>query len=209
VGICKVCGKNTGFFGPKICKECSGELRTRQIKEKEERLKHGKIIVENPQAGFTPQSLRKLSEQLKAVGRKTCLDCIFCQLREEMVERIDKTGILELFAGVPPPVELRVNLVCRKFLLDLNDKLESAENCSSFLTEKEYQEKCLEGEILGYAGIENTEMSRPKPIMASCQYCKAKYDITLYRRCPKCGAFSPESNTVNQNLQTTTTRKTE
>ena len=74
MGTCEICGVNTGFFGQKICKSCSEELKNRQKKENEERLRYGKISVENPQAGFTPQSLRELSEQLKQVGRKTCLD---------------------------------------------------------------------------------------------------------------------------------------
>jgi len=182
VGTCKICGVDTGFFGPKICRSCSEELKNRRKKEEEEKLR---------QAGFTPQSLRELSEQLKQVGRKTCLDCIFCQLREETVERYDKQGILELFAGVPPPAELRVNLVCRKFLFALNDKLESGEKCSSFLTEDRYREKCMKGEIVGYAGIENDKM-KLDPIIVTCQYCKARYDMTLYRRCPNCGAFVSE-----------------
>ena len=218
--ICEACGKEYRFpvgFGYKICRHCiiycpkcgkkKGLLNERQIskqrkglcdecslKEQKRVLKDEKLTVTNPEAGFRVQDLKLLKQQLKEVGRKTCLDCCFCQLREETVEKIGIPSLLNALVGTPSEFEMRIHLVCRKFLLDLNDKLESGEKCSSFLTEDSYEEKCLKGEIVGYAGIDKKEMMKPEPIMATCQYCNAQYDISLYRKCPRCGAYSTKTS---------------
>jgi len=148
-------------------------------------MKDEKLVVKNPEAGFIVEGFQDLRNALKAMGKKTCLDCVFCQLREKTIEKPSFSALFGL-----PENDIRIHLVCRKFLLDLNDKLESAVQCSSFLTEKEYHEKALRGEIVGYAGIDKNKISStPEPIMTTCQYCGAKYDITLYQRCPKCGAY--------------------
>ena len=45
-----------------------------------------KLVIKNPVLGFTPQYLSELTEQLRANGRKTCLDCVFCELRKRSRE---------------------------------------------------------------------------------------------------------------------------
>jgi hypothetical protein len=50
----------------------------------------------------------------------------------------------------------------------------------------------MKGEILGFAGVTNNEnIPIQKPFMEKCDYCQAQYDISLYRKCPRCGAYSP------------------
>jgi len=146
------------------------------------------FVVTNPEAGFTIKGLQEIRKLIKAIGRKTCFDCIFCETREETFE---KPSLSALFGA--PEIDMRIQLVCRKFLLNINGKLKSALNCSSFLTEKEYHEKALKGEIVGFVGLQKDEMEfTQKPEMATCQYCTAQYDITLYLRCPNCGASNPK-----------------
>jgi len=138
-------------------------------------VKDEKLIIKNPEFGFTVQSLQNLKNQLKTIGKKTCLDCAFCQLKEETVEELEKLGFFDTLLGGSSSAERRVYLVCRKFLLDLNDKLESAKEYSSFLTEKEYHEKAIKGEIIGFAGVTKNEgIPIQKPVMAKCDYCQAQ-----------------------------------
>jgi len=216
VKLCEICGKEFRLpIGGKICKYCrshcpkcgkkmgifeNDRARSRKYfcdqcfeKEQQRILKEEKLVVKNPELGFTPQYLSELKEQLKIVEKKTCLDCVLCQLQEKTVEKASVTNLLGALAGAPIEYEIRVNLVCRKFLLDLNDKLESASECSSFLTEKEYHEKAIKGEIVGFAGVtKNESIPIQKPVMANCDYCQAQYNISLYRKCPRCGAYSPK-----------------
>ena len=190
---CPSCGKKKGWLTERqrstqrrgLCDECFE-------KERKNHLKNDELTMTNSGAGFSPEYLLSLRKALKEVDRTTCLDCVFCQPREEMVETASVTNLLGALAGAPTEYETRVHLVCRKFLLDLNNKLESAVECSSFLTEQEYHKKAIKGEMVGFAGVRKNEITHSnEPIMATCQYCDATYDISLYRKCPRCGAYSP------------------
>lgn len=101
----------------------------------------------------------------------SCWDCVYSN--GYLVE--GKGSALSGLVSVPV---LKEHWVCTKFGLNLDGRLGLAEKCTSYLTQKEYEKKCLNG-----------EMEQLKPVTVfGCVYCGASYDITKHSSCPVCGA---------------------
>lgn len=94
-------------------------------------------------------------------GQPICLTC-FDQLSSEHIALIGKRNIAEkkvdsstslpnceycAFSSNKSENTLLKDWTCTKFGFDLTNRLHLAENCTSYITQKDYEKKCLSGEI--------------------------------------------------------------
>ena len=85
------------------------------------------------------------------------------------------------FSGIISGVadyETKERWVCNKFNLNLDERAVLAEKCTSYLTQEEYERKCLSGEM---------EPLKAHSII-ECAYCGGSYDMIQHPSCPRCGA---------------------
>jgi hypothetical protein len=104
----------------------------------------------------------------------SCEDCAYS---EGYLVEAPKPSFSSILLGMPD-YEVREHWVCNKFHLNLDGRLGLAERCTSYLTQREYEQKCLSG-----------KMERLKPVtVVECAYCGASYDIAKHPSCPVCSA---------------------
>jgi len=165
---CADCGKKLGFFEKKKKLFLQGDEGDRKVRKK----------------AFCIPCFEKYIKELES--KTSCYDCAYSELREDHSFGLDipprsflfcKKLDLEVKPNIVIYSEFNLSLInpsvvpLRKFCLD-------AEKCVHFITEEEYRESALRGEI-----VRGKEV---KDIV--CEYCDTHYDASKYVRCPNCCA---------------------
>ena len=113
-------------------------------------------------------------EAWKAGKGDSCRECAYSN--GYLIE-IPKASLSGILTGIQE-YDLKEHWVCTKFNLSIDGRLGIAQKCTSYLTQEQYEKKCLSG-----------EMEQIKPVsLIDCAYCHATYDIAKNPSCPICGA---------------------
>jgi len=104
----------------------------------------------------------------------TCKECVYS---DGYLVESPKPSFMGVLTGISE-CELKEHWSCVKFGFNLDGRLGLAEKCTNYLTQEEYEQKCLSG----------TMEPPERPIMFECVYCRATYDVTKSSSCPNCGA---------------------
>ena len=122
--------------------------------------------------------------------KTTVLDCRLCHFVSKKTVALEKASLTNLIGALSGSGVLEYNYEdqysCSKFDFDLTSKLSLAGQCSSYITEQEYQEKCLKGEmekrnvqiILDFSSLKDA-MSKGGVIMTAynCPKCSGMVDL--------------------------------
>lgn len=108
----------------------------------------------------------KAKEKEQKLNERTCLNCGYNV--EEIERMLPETSNILVTKGYH----------CSKFGFNTIGK--DANQCSSFITKKQYEEMCMSGTL-------NPEIEGMK-IFKKCAYCGSTYDLSKSVNCPKCGA---------------------
>lgn len=150
---CKYCGKR--YVGFHHCKE-----RDQYLKHLKEERK---------------QYFKKLYADLNNPDVKTCNKCAYF---EEVIH--ERGGVDDLGVYID---ESYSTFKCKKFDFDLDEtKYYYAQRCSSYITKKEYEEKCLSGEIEKENAKIILDFSSLKEVLIKGGIVMSAYN------CPKCNA---------------------
>jgi len=173
---CKRCGKKLDWVERRnkygLCRECVSHCSVcgRKLSI---RLETGEREFASKHDGMCPQCWMKGKEH---EGEKSCGNCTYCVAKIIAVEKASVTNLMQgLMGGQPLEYDHVKQYTCTKFGFDVTDKLSFAEKCTSYLTQEEYEQKCLSGEL--------------HSDLIVCPYCQTKYDKMKQPRCPNCGAF--------------------
>jgi len=128
-----------------------------------------------------------IQERVKNGTIKSCYECGYC---EEIIH--DCGGVDDLGCYID---ESYSTYKCRKFSLNPATNHLIAQKCSSYITQKEYQEKCISGEI------EKAKKALEKPIIWECGYCKA---VNKGNFCFNCGSPRKKQKPLPSSVETTT-----
>jgi len=109
-------------------------------------------------------------------SKKTCKKCVFFEQHEDSSFCRKMNLKLKLKVSAIGPALSPLDYVRLYYL--------QAERCINYITEEEYEERALRGEI----GKEEKEITKMKEVIVKvrCPYCRHLYDETL-DRCPHCG----------------------
>ncbi|UCE16250.1 MAG: hypothetical protein JSV12_01150 [Candidatus Bathyarchaeota archaeon] len=151
---CKQCGKKRSFFNNVLAIAQHDFLCNDCWKKKES------------------EKLRKLEEE--EAKKKKCSKCAYSRRDTETMD-MGTEGVMDILIGAPhvPKYVTFESWICTKFKLDVTKRLELAEKCTSYITQQDYEEKCLRGEL----DVTTT----------TCRFCNTEYDQTK-AICPHCGA---------------------
>jgi hypothetical protein len=177
---CKECGKKFGFLDKRV--KSSGYCAKCVAKKIEHCEKCGKKLSFWKgqqdfalQHNFMCQDCWSSNEFKKTEANNVCINCAYSVRRLVEVEKASVTNVFAALTGLPEEYETLEQWSCIKFGFDLTGRLNLAEECTSFITVKEYERKCLRGEL--------------DSDLVTCQYCQARYDRVKQIRCPNCGAY--------------------
>ena len=154
-----------------ICDDCFRELLRQQ---------HG--VLNTPNTLTAPEA--------------AVLNCRLCHFFSKKTVEIEKASLTNLMGAITGSGVMDYDYVdqysCSKFEFDLTNKLSLAGNCSSYITEQEYQDKCLKGEMEKRNVQIILDFSSLKDVMS-----KGGVIMTAYN-CPKCNGMVdlPESGKI-------------
>jgi len=120
--------------------------------------------------------MKTVEGQEDSETNKVCSNCAYSVRRSVEMEKASLTNIFAALTGLPQEYETVTVWSCIKFGFNLTGRLNLAEECTSFTTEKEYERKCLRGEL--------------DSDLVTCPYCQVRYDRVKQARCPNCGSYS-------------------